>query len=105
MFRGVRALFSSKIVLDPFFWMGAFFALYLNAKLENEDIIFMFKKYQLYVLVFILSVCYNVFLKKSYKLGGYTVDWEETTVKIIGSFARFFITAILSLCLIKFLLF
>ncbi len=105
MIRGILALFSSKVIFNPFVLAGISFGFFLNSTNEPQDLFLEFKNVQTYIIILFLSVIYNVFIKKHLKLGGREIDWEQTIIATIGSFAKFFISCYLTISFIYFLFF
>ncbi|MFI3242452.1 MAG: hypothetical protein R3Y43_07785 [Alphaproteobacteria bacterium] len=105
MIKGLRALFSSKIIFNPFVLLGICYGFYLYRSLELEDIIVEYKKTQIYLLVLILSSLYNVFVKKHYKYGGFSIDWSDTFLAILGGVFKFVLASVLAISFMYFLFF
>lgn len=103
MLKGLAALFSSRVIFNPFVFFGVACGIYFAAKFDFEGIILEYKKYQLYALVLFVSILYNTFIKKHLKDGGLEVDWAGTFFATMGSFFRFFFASFLAISFMYFL--
>ncbi len=100
MFRGIIALFTSGVILNPLVLLGIFSGFYAMIKLETGTIIGLFGDMRFYAVIACIAAVYTLVFAKIYQEGGLNVDWPATSARILWNFVRYFISFVLSMSFI-----
>lgn len=97
MIKGLLALFRTGLIFDPFVLMGVLLGLVTVLSGNKEATEEMYKGDSLYLLVLLLSVLYNYFIKKEYKDDGESVNYVKMMINIILSLVKFVLACAFSI--------
>lgn len=89
MLKGLAALFSTGVILNPMVLLGILTGLLFAVKLDYEQMSEIYHNYHFYLLALFLAAFYNIFFKKVYKNGGRRLDTTAMSVNIIFSTIKF----------------
>lgn len=92
MIKGLLALFRSGVIFDPFVLMGILLGLITALSGNEEAMKQLYNGNSLYLLVLLLSILYNYFIKKEYKDDGERVDYVKMIFNIILSLVKFVVS-------------
>ena len=105
MFRGIIALFSSGVILNPMVFSGIVFGFVAAIKLSTEVIFEMYSNWRVYALLLLVSFVYNFLFKKVYEDGGLKVDIKATAGNVLLSAFYFIISNALTISFVYMLSF
>ena len=103
MIKGILALFTSGLILNPMVLSGIIGGFYMMGTLSSEEIHSLFAHPQFYAGLLLLAIGYASIFKRIYFVGGQRVDWRATAFSIIGHFLTLLLSIILS-CLFVFVI-
>lgn len=96
MLRGLKALFTSGLIVNPMVLIGIFGGIVFSSEFETEIIFSIFSDYNYYLVALAIAFAYVVFFQKVYIGYGSQVDWAATVKKLPGAFAKLVLANILS---------
>lgn len=96
MLRGLKALFTSGLIVNPMVLIGIFGGIVFSSEFETEIIFSIFSDYNYYLVALAIAFAYVVFFQKVYIGYGSQVDWAATAKKLPGAFAKLVLANILS---------
>jgi len=101
MIRGIIALFTSGILINPLVLSGVVLGSLFYAFLPANDVYQIYKTPVFYSLAALLSGGYVIGFRRVYKETGET-DWGETILAIIGGALKLIIASVLMISFISF---
>lgn len=105
MLKGLKALFTSGLLLDPMVILGIIVGTAFYFGLTNEQITAVYFDYRFYGLAAVIAVLYNFVIHPTYKRGGVSVDNQATSVNVIFSFLKLVISSVLVMSFISLMTF
>ena len=103
MLRGLLALFSSGIFLNPMVLSGIVFGWVCYAYLDSEEIWAIYKSASFYGCVLFATGCYILFFRRVYRPNGDT-DWLETGLAFGAAVFKFLLASVLTISFFAMLL-
>ena len=100
MFRGILALFTSGLIVNPMVICGMVTGIALYSLLDSREIFQVYKNPLFYGIALCLAGVYVIGFRRVYKTTGET-DRTETFLSIIGAFFRFVLTSLLMISFIS----
>lgn len=89
MIKGLLALFRSGVIFDPFVLMGIILGIFTALSSNKEAVEHMYNSDSFYLLIMLLAVLYNFFIKKVYKDDGFKIDYPRMIWQIVLSVVKF----------------
>lgn len=105
MIKGIKALFTSGAIFNPFVLLGIIFGFYVALASDKGFVELLLKQPSFYCLVVFFSIIFHFTLKKVYKEGGYVLDIAKMAWNIIVSCLVFFFSAAMSFIFVLIFLF
>ena len=96
MFKGIIALFSSGLIVNPMVLLGILSGVLFSTTLPTEQIVRIYRDYDYYLVTLSLSFLYVFFFQKVFIGYGDEVDWPATLKKWPGAFAKLVLSNVLS---------
>ena len=100
MFRGILALFTSGLIINPMVVCGMVTGIALYSLLDSSEIFQVYKNSLFYGSALFLAGSYVIGFRRVYKTTGET-NWTETLLSTIGAFFRFILTSLLMISFIS----
>ena len=97
MIKGILALFRTGIIFNPMVLLGILFGFIAMGTLDDAQLHALYTNYHLYLLMFLITVLYVNFFRRTYFMGGIRVDWKSTIQTMIGYFLMFVVSFIFSM--------
>lgn len=89
MIKGIKALFSSGVILNPLVLLGIVTAVYCMINMDAEQIYALFRDYHLYALVALISFVHVFLFKKVYQDDCVSLDYPAMFLAVLAGIARF----------------
>ena len=102
MLKGIQALFTSGILLDPFVLLGLVLGGFCYFDLSYDQITMIYLDYRFYALVLMLAIIYNFAFRPVYYRGGVTIDTKRTAASVVSSVLKFVMSSLLMMAFISF---
>lgn len=102
MLKGLQALFTSGILLDPLVLLGLILGGCFYWGLTGEQIRAIYFDYRFYALSFIICLIYNFMVRPVYRLGGFGIDNARTFANVVLSCLKFVLSSLLMMAFISF---
>lgn len=102
MLKGLQALFTSGILLDPLVLLGLVLGGGFYWGLTGEQIRAIYFDYRFYALSFIICLIYNFMVRPVYRLGGFGIDNARTFANVVLSCLKFVLSSLLMMAFISF---
>lgn len=102
MLKGIQALFTSGILLDPFVLLGLVLGGFCYFGLSYDQITMIYLDYRFYALVLMLAIIYNFAFRPVYHRGGVTIDTKRTAASVVSSVLKFVMSSLLMMAFISF---
>ena len=102
MLKGLQALVSSGILLDPLVLLGLVLGSVFYFELSDEQITAIYFDYRFYALAFIISLIYNFVVRPVYRRGGMSIDTKRTMSNVVLSCLKFVLSSLLMMAFISF---
>lgn len=104
MFRGLAALFSSGILLNPVALLALVLGLIEGGKFDSEQLVEFFTSWPIYALAVFAAVLYNFTLARRYRdESETTLDCAKMIVNSLGTAVSFMVINILAVLFINFI--
>ncbi|MDD4556318.1 MAG: hypothetical protein PHE89_03195 [Alphaproteobacteria bacterium] len=100
MIRGLISFFTSGAFLNPMVLCGLVLGIVINATLSYEEIYAFYTDYHVYLFALFLSFLYVFFFKRTYKSGGYELDYVENGVMILFGAIKFVFSSMMTVSFI-----
>lgn len=101
MIRGLVALLTSGILLNPMVIAGIICGTYIMNTLSESDVIGLFKNTDFYLGMFVVAFLFALIFERVYHSGGKRINWKVTLGIAFGRFVTLCITSIFT-CLFIF---
>ena len=102
MLKGIQALFTSGILLDPFVLLGLVLGGFCYFDLSYDQITMIYLDYRFYALVLMLAIIYNFEFRPVYYRGGVSIDTKRTAASVVSSVLKFVMSSLLMMAFISF---
>ena len=102
MLKGIQALFTSGILLDPFVLLGLVLGGFFYFNLSYEQVTAVYFDYRFYALALMLSIVYNFAVRPAYRRGGLTIDTKRTASNAVLSGLKLVVSSLLMMAFISF---
>lgn len=102
MLKGIQALFTSGILLDPFVLLGLVLGGFCYFDLSYDQITMIYLDYRFYVLSLLLAIVYHFAVRPTYHRGGFTIDTRKTVSNAVLSGLKFVMSSLLMMAFISF---
>ncbi len=102
MLKGIQALFTSGILLDPFVLLGLVLGGFCYFDLSYDQITMIYLDYRFYALVLMLAIIYNFAFRPVYYRGGVSIDTKRTAASVVSSVLKFVMSSLLMMAFISF---
>lgn len=96
MFRGLKALFTSGLIVDPMVLLGIIFGFVFIQYFDFSRFMLIVAYYDYYLVALSIAFLYTILFKRVFNRYGNMVNWQETTKRAIGNFAKLVIANILA---------
>lgn len=83
MLKGLRALFSTGVILNPMVWGGVILGFLFAFKLEDEAVLSVYEDYHLYLFALFAAAVYSFGFKRVYHEGGQELDLTAMFFEIL----------------------
>lgn len=103
MISGLKALFTSGVILHPMVLLGIFAGGVFTYKFDLDTIVSIFSYYDYYMVAASIAFLYTIFFDMMYKPRGYQVDWKGTMGRVFGSFVKLVLANFLSISFLYFI--
>ena len=100
MLKGIMALFTSGLILNPFVLFGIISGAYVVLHFEPEGIRSLLSSSYLYMGVFVVSILYTFIFTRVYQEGGIKTDWFATFMKSVWNGVRYIVSFVLAMSFI-----
>lgn len=102
MLKGIQALFTSGILLDPFVLLGLVLGGFFYFNLSYEQVTAVYCDYRFYALALMLAIVYNFAIRPVYRRGGVSIDTKKTASNAVLSGLKFVLSSLLMMAFISF---
>ena len=102
MLKGIQALFTSGILLDPFVLLGLVLGGFFYFNLSYEQVTEDYFDYRFYALALMLAIVYNFAIRPVYRRGGVSIDTKKTASNAVLSGLKFVLSSLLMMAFISF---
>ena len=102
MLKGIQALFTSGILLDPFVLLGLVLGGFFYFNLSYEQVTAVYFDYRFYALALMLAIVYNFAFRPAYRRGGLTIDTKRTASNAVLSGLKLVVSSLLMMAFISF---
>jgi len=105
MFKGLKALFASGLILHPMVLTGIAMGIFFSVKFEPGVLFSVFSDYGYYLVAAVIAALYVLFFQRTYNGYDGQTDWKATAAKVPGAWIKLMLSNILTVVFLIILFF